>query len=59
MRATSSSQRKLLGDTIRSYTTVGRPIAENAERTGGDRSRCCSTLRVTDIEGPDAVTDRS
>ena len=37
-RATSSSHRRLLGDTVRSHVTDGKPIAENAERTGGVRS---------------------
>jgi len=39
-RATSSPHRRLLGDTDRSHVTDGKPIAENAERTGGVRSRC-------------------
>jgi len=60
IRVTSSSHRKLFGETDRSYAIVGKPVAENAERIGGDRSRCCSTKReVTGIEGPDAASDRS
>jgi len=59
-RSTSSSHRSLLGDTVRSHVTDGMPIAENAERIGGVRSRWSSIQReVTVIEGPDAASDRS
>ena len=57
---TSSSHRKLFGETERSYATVGKPVAENAERIGGERSRCSSIQReVTVIEGPDGARDKS
>ena len=60
IRVTSSSHRKLFGETERSYATVGKPVAENAERTGGERSRCSSIQReVTAIEGPDGARDKS
>jgi len=54
IRVTSSSQRKLLGETERSYATVGKPVAENAERIG------CSSIQreVTAIEGPDGARDK-
>jgi len=38
-RATSSSHRRLLDDTVRSHVTDDRPIAENAESTGGVHHR--------------------
>jgi len=60
IRVTSASHRKLFGKTDRSYATVGKPVAENAERIGGDRSRCSSIQReVTVIEGPDGARDKS
>ena len=60
IRITSSSHRKLFCETERSYATVGKPVAENAERIGGERSRCSSIQReVTAIEGPDGARDKS
>jgi len=60
IRVTSSSHRKLFGETERSYATVGKPVAENAERIGGERSRCSSIQReVAAIEGPYGTRDKS
>ena len=60
IRVTSSSHRKLFGETELSNATVGKPVAENAERIGGERSRCSSIQReVTAIEGPYGARDKS
>ena len=39
---------------------VGKPVADNAERIGGERS-CCSSIQreVTFIEEPDGARDKS